>query len=68
MSIILSIMSYFFEHCSSIIGKKLSIIGWGLEKNKNQGHHPWGNSEEQIMKVVILGQDAKGSMMGTVLI
>ena len=42
------------------------IIGQGLEKSKNQGHHPWGNSEEQIMKGVALGQDAEGSMMGTV--
>ena len=31
MGIIMSIISNFFEHCSkAIIGKKLSIIGWGL--------------------------------------
>ena len=32
MGIILSIMGYFFEQCSKarLIGKKLSIIGWGL--------------------------------------
>jgi len=31
LSIILSIMGDFFEHCSkSIIGKNLNIIGWGL--------------------------------------
>ena len=30
MSIILSIMGYFLSTAQSIIGKKLSIIGWGL--------------------------------------
>ena len=46
----------------------IALVSALSEKSKNQGaHQPRGNSE-QIMKGVACGQDAKGSMMGTVLI
>ena len=62
MSILLSKMGKFFEQCSKaliIIGKKLSIIGWGLLANPRKLHYQTMAPRGSKRKAQKLGKKTK---------